>query len=51
MFVPPHRQDAVRLALKDLAHVPFRMEREGTSVVLYNPELTSNYVVAKSRVS
>jgi len=51
LFVPPNRQDAVRHALKDLTHVPFRMEREGTSVVLYNPELTSNYVVARSRVS
>jgi D-glycero-alpha-D-manno-heptose-7-phosphate kinase len=51
MFVPPECQPAVRRALSQLTYVPFRMERGGTSIVLYNPELTSNYVVAKSRVS
>lgn len=51
MFAPPERQAAVREAMKDLIHVPFRMERDGTSVVLYNPELTANYLTAKSRVS
>jgi D-glycero-alpha-D-manno-heptose-7-phosphate kinase len=51
MFVPPDRQAAVRAALHDLKHVPFSMEREGTSIVLYNPELTSNYQTALSRVS
>lgn len=48
MFVPPARHAAVQLAMSDLIHVPFSMERHGTSVVLYNPELTSNYLAAKS---
>ena len=46
MFVPPARQPAVTQALSGLVHVPFKMERDGTSVVLYNPELTSNYLTA-----
>lgn len=50
MLVPPERQAAVKDALHALVHVPFRMEREGASVVLYNPELTSNYVAAEARV-
>ena len=32
--------------MRDLTHVPLRMERDGTSVVLYNPELTGNYLTA-----
>jgi D-glycero-alpha-D-manno-heptose-7-phosphate kinase len=48
MFVPPARHEAVRAAMSELIHVPFAMERNGTSVVLYNPELTSNYLAAKS---
>jgi D-glycero-alpha-D-manno-heptose-7-phosphate kinase len=51
MFAPPGRQAAVREAMKGLTYVPFRMERDGTSVVLYNPELTANYLTAQSRVS
>lgn len=51
MFVPPDRQDAVRQAMSGLTYVPFTMERDGTSVVLYNPELTSNYLRAQARVS
>jgi D-glycero-alpha-D-manno-heptose-7-phosphate kinase len=51
MYVPPERQPAVLEAMQGLAFVPFKMERDGTSVVLYNPELTSNYLAAQSRVS
>jgi D-glycero-alpha-D-manno-heptose-7-phosphate kinase len=51
MFVPPGRQDAVKQALGKLTHVPFRMEREGSSTVLYNPDLASNYIAATARVS
>lgn len=50
MYVPRERQEAVREGLKALTYVPFRMEREGTSVVLYNPELASNYLAADARV-
>ena len=51
MFVPPERQAAVLAAMQGLSYVPVRMERDGTSVVLYNPDLTSNYVPAVARVS
>lgn len=50
LFVPRDRQGAVKQALKKLTHVPFRMEREGASVVLYNPELASNYIAAEACV-
>ena len=46
MFVPKERQQAVERALERLTHVPFCMERGGTSIVLYNPELASNYLAA-----
>jgi D-glycero-alpha-D-manno-heptose-7-phosphate kinase len=51
MFVPSNRRPAVRAAMEGLTYVPLRMERNGTSVVLYNPELTSNYLTAAARVS
>jgi D-glycero-alpha-D-manno-heptose-7-phosphate kinase len=51
LFVPPAAQQAVRAALSKLTYVPFSMEREGTSIVLYNPDLTSNYQSAAARVS
>ncbi len=50
MQVPLERQAAVKEALSSLTHVPFRMEREGASVVLYNPEFASNYLAADARV-
>ncbi len=51
LYVPHERQTQVRAALGDLAHVPIRMEQNGTSVVLFNPELASNYLMAEARVS
>lgn len=45
-YAPPARHGAIREALRGLTHVPIRFEREGSSVVLYNPELTSNYETA-----
>ncbi len=51
MYVPEHRQAAVKAALGGLAHVPLRIENQGTSVVLFNPDLTSNYLNAEARVS
>jgi D-glycero-alpha-D-manno-heptose-7-phosphate kinase len=50
LFVLPERQDDVRAALAHLTYVPFCMERDGTSIVLYNPELTSNYLPAAAGV-
>jgi D-glycero-alpha-D-manno-heptose-7-phosphate kinase len=51
LFVPPHKQANVRTALRGLPFVPVKMERDGTSVVLYNPDLTSNYKNAHAQVS
>jgi D-glycero-alpha-D-manno-heptose-7-phosphate kinase len=50
MFAPPEKQQAVKAAMAKLPYVPFCMERQGTSVVLYDPELTSNYMTATARV-
>jgi D-glycero-alpha-D-manno-heptose-7-phosphate kinase len=51
MFVPPEARASVLSALSSLTFVPFRMEHDGTSVVLYNPDLTSNYLTSAARVS
>lgn len=50
-YVPRERQHAVKQALDKLIHVPFQMGREGSSIVLYNPELASNYLAAAACVS
>ncbi len=51
MYVPQNRRAAVIEAMKGMVYVPLQMERGGSQVVLYNPELTSNYLPAVSRVS
>ncbi len=51
MFAPPERHEAVKAALAKLPFVPFKMERQGSTVVLYDPELTSNYLTATARVN
>ena len=51
LFAPPEKQAAVHAAMRPLAYVPVRMERDGTSVVLYDPDLTSNYNNAQAQVS
>lgn len=50
-FVPETARAAVMEAMAPLTYVPFGMERDGTSVVLYNPDLTANYLTACARVS
>ncbi len=37
LFVAPEHQEAVRDALKELIHVPFRLENAGSRIVLYSP--------------
>ena len=37
-YVQPERQDAVRLAMRDLMHIPFAFEDGGTRVIHYSPE-------------
>lgn len=51
MFVPPGRQAAVIAAMRDLGHVQIRMESYGTSILLCDPELTSNYVPAAAQIA
>ena len=36
-FVPPEQQAAVRDALKELIHVPVKLESAGSRIVLYSP--------------
>lgn len=51
LFVPPEKQPEVLAALSALKlderrtpiHIPFRFERDGSQVVLHQPQLTSNY--------
>jgi D-glycero-alpha-D-manno-heptose-7-phosphate kinase len=35
-YVPVEKQDAVRLAMKHYLHVPFRFEREGSTIIHYD---------------
>ncbi|MGE5512461.1 MAG: kinase [Bacteroidota bacterium] len=51
LYAKPEVQPAVHAAMQGLPYVPFCMENTGTSVILYNPELTSNYLPAQARVS
>jgi D-glycero-alpha-D-manno-heptose-7-phosphate kinase len=51
MYVPPSKRASVIESMKGMTYVPLQMERGGSQVVLYNPELTSNYLPAMSRVS
>lgn len=37
LFVPPQQQPAVRSALGDLIHVPFKFENTGSHVIYYQP--------------
>ena len=36
-FVKPENQEAVKLKLKNLVHVPFKFENTGSKVALYQP--------------
>jgi D-glycero-alpha-D-manno-heptose-7-phosphate kinase len=38
LFVPPARQEAVRAALPELVHVPFRFESSGSQILFYDRE-------------
>jgi D-glycero-alpha-D-manno-heptose-7-phosphate kinase len=37
LFVEPDRRETVREALQDLTHVPFRFERSGSQIIVYEP--------------
>jgi D-glycero-alpha-D-manno-heptose-7-phosphate kinase len=59
LFTPPERQAAVRERLEGLrlangkapVCVPIRLEDEGSSTVLFSPELTANYERGSSRTA
>jgi D-glycero-alpha-D-manno-heptose-7-phosphate kinase len=38
LFVPPHRQKAVREKLNNLIHVPFKFEFSGSQIIFYDQE-------------
>lgn len=38
LFVPPEKQNAVRLALTNTIHVPFRFESGGSQIIFYDPQ-------------
>jgi len=38
LFVPPHRQKAVREKLNSLIHVPFKFEFSGSQIIFYDQE-------------
>ena len=42
-FVPPSRQENVKAALAEFVHVPLNLEQGGSRVVMYDPDMTSNY--------
>lgn len=50
MFAPRERHEAIKQAI-NLPFVPFHMEKQGSSVILYNPELASNYAPAPARIA
>lgn len=37
-YVQPEKQEAVRLAMRDLLYIPFEFENSGTRVIYYTPE-------------
>lgn len=37
-YVQPEKQQAVRMAMKDLLYIPFEFENSGTRVIYYTPE-------------
>ena len=43
VYAPEARVDAVKQALSKLVHVPFRMEGDGASVVLYAPDHSTHH--------
>lgn len=42
-YVRPDAQPQVLAAMHEFTYVPIRFDQEGSSVVLYDPEMTSNY--------
>lgn len=43
LFVPPKNQKKVRKRLNKLIHVPFKFEREGSSIIFYDQEEDYSY--------
>ncbi len=37
-YVQPEKQDQIKRAMKDLMHIPFKFEDDGTRVIYYSPE-------------
>ena len=41
IFAPPENQKNIRSALKDLLHVGFNLENEGSQIIVHNPQLST----------
>ena len=39
LYVPPQKQKAVKTALKELLHVPFDFESQGSQIIMYSPDI------------
>lgn len=48
-FVPPERRDALRIRLNKLLCVPFSFSRQGSHVVVYEPDPVYDEALAKER--
>jgi D-glycero-alpha-D-manno-heptose-7-phosphate kinase len=48
LFVEPDRQAAVREALGDRLHVPFRFESQGSQIIFYEPQAFDNEQQSRS---
>jgi D-glycero-alpha-D-manno-heptose-7-phosphate kinase len=46
-YVRPESQSKVQKAMQEFTFVPIRFDQAGSSVVLYDPEMTSNYETSR----
>lgn len=49
-YIQPEKQEAVKWAMRDLMHIPFKFEEGGTRVIHYSPEIYEpiDFKIAKS---
>jgi D-glycero-alpha-D-manno-heptose-7-phosphate kinase len=50
-FVRPERRERVLRRLRGLTHVPFRMDRDGSQIVVYQPEEPSEYAAIRETIA
>ena len=49
-YIQPEKQEAIKWAMRDLMHIPFKFEEGGTRVIHYSPEIYEpiDFKIAKS---